>query len=801
LIRGEARAVALGVLLLAVLALVVAVRLEVTTDITYFLPAGAPDADVTLARQLTASELSRTMVLLVDARDTDEAVAASRELEQALRDEPRVASALAFLDGGPPDQLEDALWQLYEPRRFSFLASDPADVPERLSPEALRAAAVHLKRRLALPISGPLSRVAPGDPLLILPDLFQRVAGTRADGLTLAGGRFVTADGRGAVLFLGTTAAPFDSRVQRPLLDGVSAAFDGVNARHGGGLHLAWSGANRFSVRAEDVIQADIGRVSLWSVAGIVALFMVLFRSLRLVLLTLPIMLAGSLAGTAACLVLFGSVHGLTLAFGAALIGVSVDYAAHFYCHHVLAPDPGGPRRTLARIWPALVLGSATTVVGFITLLGSSFPGLREFAVFGAFGIGVSLLATRMFLPGLVQRATPPTRACRAVVYAIEAAAGAPRRRRAVLLVLVAGVLVLAALGLPRARWNDDIADLNRLDPELMREDAAIRDRVGRYEQRRFVVAVGPDEEQALQVNDRVSTALAEAEAAGEIGGFRSAAALVPSAARQRAVDAAVRSDATVASRVQEVLAAEGFQPEAFEPFREALAAPAPRPLAWDDVLGSPLGPLVRPFRVTLDRDVGVLSFLLDVRDEPALQQRLSAVPGARLVDIKAILTEACRAYRARMVSLLLLGMVAVVGLVALRHRAARPTVVACLPALLAALGTVAVLGLAGVALNLLTLVTLLMIVSMGDDFGIFLAETSGDRAALDATHLAVLLSAASTVLSFGLLALSGDPALHSIGLTASVGVCLCLFFAPLVGSALRAVGPPGADRRNADAP
>ena len=121
-----------------------------------------------------------------------------------------------------------------------------------------------------------------------------------------------------------------------------------------------------------------------------------------------------------------------------------------------------------------------------------------------------------MLFRSLVPAVTRPTRFSRAVVELIEGSAAAFGRRRGLVAALVGLVVLIGAVGLPRVRWNDDIADLNRLDPALMQEDAAIRERVMRYEGRRFVVAVAPDEQGALAVNDRVAQVLLEAQAAGE---------------------------------------------------------------------------------------------------------------------------------------------------------------------------------------------------------------------------------------------------------------------------------------------
>ncbi|MFT7583552.1 MAG: putative exporter, partial [Myxococcota bacterium] len=113
--------------------------------------------------------------------------------------------------------------------------------------------------------------------------------------------------------------------------------------------------------------------------------------------------------------------------------------------------------------------------------------------------------------------------------------------------------------------------------------------------------------------------------------------------------------------------------------------------------------------------------------------------------------------------------------------------VAAFVPAVLAAAVTVAVLSLLGRPLNILSLTALLMIVSMGVDYGVFLAEAPGrdgggeGDAHLRATLVALVVACVSTVLGFGLLALSDHPALSSLGLTAGVGVTASVLIAPSV--------------------
>ena len=157
-------------------------RLE--TDIGHFLPGGDDDVEVRLAKELSLGELSRTSLLLIEAPDTDSAVRASMHFEKKLRNEPRVNEHLAFLEGGPSEGLEEALWELYQPRRFAFFAEDPTSAAASLTEASLREAAVHLKKQLALPLSTLVTRVAPEDPTLILPRLFKKLSG-RGEGLQI----------------------------------------------------------------------------------------------------------------------------------------------------------------------------------------------------------------------------------------------------------------------------------------------------------------------------------------------------------------------------------------------------------------------------------------------------------------------------------------------------------------------------------------------------------------------------------------------------------------------------------------
>jgi predicted exporter len=769
---------AIGLVLLCALALVCWRRMAVTTDITHFL---ADETDAQLAgisRQLAQSELTRTMILDVHGEDPAAARAAAKDMAATLQEHPEVG----WLRVGPGAFDGEAIHGLYFPHRMQLLAD-----PQELTDAGLRAAARALKQELGRMTGTFIKKVAPADPLLLYVRQLRGLEAARAGGLTVEDGQFVTEDGH-ALVMLATRHSPFDAGSQAPLQLAIEEAFAGANAARGGGLTLGRSAVARFAIAAEQAMKADIGRISTISLAGLLLLFVAMFRWPRLIaLLMLPLAL-GVAAALAVCLLLFGSVHGLTLAFGATLIGVCIDYSVHLLNHHLLDPRRSTPEVSARRIAPGLWLGALTTIAGFAGLAWTSFPGLREIAVFASVGVLVAVLATRYWLPAMIPRTAEAGSLQRAAASGLARAVTAMGRRRAVVAGLPIAALLVAAIGLPRIQWSDDIKLLTVMDAGMLAEDEAVRDRVARMDGGRFLVAIGRGadvaaaEAAALDVNDQVFARLVAAQAAGELAGFRSLHTFIPGPTAQAASLAAMRAP-DLPGRLDAAFTAEGFKSGSFAPmFAELERAPGPLQLA--ELAASPMGDLVRSFRVELgageaEKTVAVLSFVRGVEDAGALRGRLADVAGAHYFDQQAALAGAYGRYRERTLELVVLGLVAVFGMVWLRHRRAIVALAAFAPAVLAAGASLGILALCGLPIGLLHVVALLLVLSMGVDYGVFLAETREDPEGFAATVLSVLIACLSTVLAFGLLAMSASPALQAIGLTVGLGVLLSLVLAP----------------------
>jgi predicted exporter len=92
---------------------------------------------------------------------------------------------------------------------------------------------------------------------------------------------------------------------------------------------------------------------------------------------------------------------------------------------------------------------------------------------------------------------------------------------------------------------------------------------------------------------------------------------------------------------------------------------------------------------------------------------------------------------------------------------------------------SLAMLGWFGQLFSLFNLFALLLVLGIGVDYGLFFFM-AGDRRA--STSLGVTLSALTTLLAFGLLAVSSTEIVHAFGFTVTCGIVTALLSAPLIG-------------------
>lgn len=770
------RTIAWAVLVLCAL-LYLRASFHMVTDISEFLPQDA-SIEQRVMRDVATGKLARQMVLTVRVPDGDNPADVSRQLEELLRQNDAWMHHIAQLNAGTDEDHADALWKLYQSRVPYFFARTPEEAEKQLSEVGLEDAAQRLRTQLQGPTSMLISRVAPTDPFLVLPRLFERIEQAQAGAVKAYEGRLVTEDDRYAVLFVSTHASAFENDVQQEVIHGITDAFHALNATFDHALTLEMSGVNRISIAAQHTIERDIQRISILSAILLLGLLWLVFGGVRVLVLAAMSLGTGVLMALCAVHLLFGQVHGIALAFGASLIGLAVDYVLHLYSHHAEAPAGRSGQDALRRIVPALLIAASSTLSGFIALGFTGFPGLQEVAVFAVAGLGSALLTVMFVVAHWMPAHIPQTRVRRALGdSALRTLTWMRTARWPVAIPLVAVALVVA-FGLPNVRWSPRLGDSSEFDRTLVQEEERVRARVSQFDQSRLVVSAAPDIETALQSAEQIADLLTRKPL---VEGFASISFFLPSAQRQHVSAERLRSAPELRARFDDAFARAGFRVETFAPFFESLEATLPPPLDVATLADSPLASVIDAFvDETEDRTV-ILTPIRGVQDVDELRAALEDIPHAVFIDESDMMGDVDGEQRRRIARAMVAGLLVVCGLLFWRYRRPRIVVSALVPSVLSVLWTWSMLAILGLQLDVILVAFSLLIISLGVDYGVFLIDTLHDQGPdLRAAMLGVITAGCTTFIGFGLLAASTFPILHRVGLVALFGVSAAMLLSPL---------------------
>ena len=726
------RAALLG-LLATVLAVAAAWRIEPTYDLAYFLPKPASEAQRILIDRLGQGPGAQTIfVALPDATAT-----ASDAVARQMRSLPAIRRVYPQTVPLGIAAVPAVAW------RHRFLLADLPD-DEAAWREIFAARVVDA----SLADSEAALDLIAGDPLLASVGAMERFAAS-APSYMYDGERYLVAQ---------TTVPAFDIGGQTELVTHLRALL-----RNAGFAHARLYGSGVYGAELQSAVRREATLFSVLASISLACLLFWRFRSASLVAAVGMPMLVGAAAGLCALALVYVQVHGIVLAFGFTLLGVVVDYPLHLYSHP----------RSRGAVWPTLWIGVCSTLLAYAAFLLNGAPGIKQLGLFAIVGTGAAALGAAWLVPASAPRAGPT-----------QPAAHAPLRHWpwiTVLLLAVPFVLV-------RTPFSDDLAVLTPLPKATLVADAELRRRMGSSDMGRVVLVRGRDLDAALAGTERVVERLDAAVEAAELSGYTSIVSLLPSHARQRQRQAALRrfvakGDARGdSSAFAKAAAAMNFAAGAFQPFHDAALAAATQEdwLAYDELLAAPeLRPLVDAHLLEVDGAWASLVFLRGFgTDSGIIAARLATLEDTQLVDLKDASQALLASFRERLLMVLGGASVLIGALLLLLTRSLARTIWL--------LGTVAAAALVSTGLgawlrgglSLFEIVALALVAGLGLDYGLFCSRASRDAVEAANTRRAVFICAVSSLLVFGILAFSTTPALHRIGMTVAVGVAVAYLLA-----------------------
>ncbi|MFI5445042.1 MMPL family transporter [Polaromonas sp. UC242_47] len=748
-------------------------RTHVTTDLSAFLPRNPTPEQQLLMDQLRDGLASRLILVGIEGADAPARARLSKQVAQPLRADP----AFVAVNNGEPVNTERDRAYLFNNR---YLLS-PAVTPQRFSTDGLHAALGDSIDLLASPAGLMVKSLLPNDPTGEMVELLGQLdSGTHPP---LVEGAWASRDGARALLLIQTRALGSDTDAQQHAMAAIRQAFD-TASQASPTAKLVMTGPGVFSVTSRETIQSQVSRLSLISILIIATLLLLVYRSpTALVLGFLPV-ISGVLAGVAAVSLGFGSVHGITLGFGTALIGEAVDYSIYLFVQSEQAQ--ADQQHWVHRFWPTIRLGVLTSICGFASLLFSGFPGLAQLGLYAIAGLVAAAAMTRFVLPHLLPATfrIHDVSAIGRVLSRLTERAAALRWSAVIVLLAACAILVLHHDRL----LDEKISSLSPVSRADIALDESLRGDMGAPDVRYLVVISGASREAVLTSSEKVSTLLQAQVEQGELAGFESPSRYLPSIATQRARQSSLPPPDELQARLGQAVQGLPVRAPLFAPFLADVESSRNRPLLQaSDLERTSMAMAVDALLLQQSRGGWTALLPLKAPEGKSIQADkiraalvTTGLSNVLFVDMKAESDRLYSGYLREATLLSLGGLVAIILLLLGIFRSPQRVLRIIAPLVASVITVTAGLALFGQSLVILHLVGLLLVVAVGSNYALFFDRPEPLTPIPHRTLASMLLANLTTVAGFGLLAFSNVSILQAMGSTVAPGVILALVYAAI---------------------
>lgn len=570
----------------------------------------------------------------------------------------------------------------------------------------------------------------------------------------------------------------YDNNVQQHVVDAVVNAETKLKKEYPD-VEILRTGAVFYAEAARVSAEHEVDLIGAGSLIGMLALLYFVFRSIRP--LALGLLSVGFGIGTAFVVTIwmYGEIHLITLVFGASLIGEAIDYAIQYFAAHLGAGSEWEPVSGLKRIAPGLTVALLTSLLAYSVLTLAPFPALSQIGLFALVGLSSAWLTVFLLLPALLVKPSrlDPEMAVATPKYMLSWWQSNVSKR---VCYLIAGLILMVSIpGWLQLYGDDDVHLLVARPVSLATQEAKIMELSGLGNSGQFFLIEGASAEEVLVNEERLTARLASLIADGKLTSYQGVSDFVPSIATQQK-NRQLWADKIFANEqsLRNIFANAGLRDEVVANQIAAFNDSLNGTLIIDDWLKSPISSSARNLWLgKTNHGFASIGLPQGVSNKVNLNDVAKELEGVTFVDKASSISHLLKQYR-EWGGLWLLGVVVLVySTLFVRYKGYQAAII-LIPTLLAIALTLGIFGYRHNPLSLFNIMALMLVLGVGVNYAIFLRE-GGVHAA--ASLAGVLLSAGTTLLSFGLLVFSSMPALSSFGLTLLIGVGVAVLLAPMV--------------------
>lgn len=464
--------------------------IHIQTNVFALLPKEHQDAQLEKTQEYVNQQLNNKVFLVIDAPNDRALQQATDILKQQVTHSQLWQPLKPQLD---TDKFAQTLYQ----HHAGLLSLEDSQLLKQKDYTALTEQALLQVMSPGMPITADLLN---HDPLLLFPRFAMGLSNQNSDQTIELEQGFATIrdeHGYSRLFSLELTQSPYNIDYQKSTtawMQIVDAQLNQLNVK------THWTGTLLFSSFGTQSAEKEISTIGLGSSLGVLLLVWFGFRSLRPMLTEFIAVSSGILVAFAVTHWVFGEIHLMTLVFGASLVGVCVDFSFYFMALQSQHRNVDG-FAILKPVLPSLFMGLMTTLVAYVFLTFTPFPGFRQIAVFSIVGLSAAWVTSILLLPRLkALNAQPAIHTLRFIGSARHYFLQRDFLRYAVIVVIV----LTSTTSLYFLKANDDVRNLQSMDQKLKQEDRYVRERFGQQQGSDYFVIRAENTAQARKTGTSV---------------------------------------------------------------------------------------------------------------------------------------------------------------------------------------------------------------------------------------------------------------------------------------------------------
>ncbi len=740
-----------------------------------------------ISRVFEGSKLSERLVMHVYTKDT-----ANPQLliktAQAFTDslQSRDSSMISEVRLQFPDsQIEQLYSYYYQHLPFYLEEEDYQKIAERISPEGMRLTLQKNYKSLMSPAGMVTKKMLIRDPFSLVAFPLQRANALRGDeDIQLYQNHLLSKDLKHLIFFVTLSNPSNETANNGKLMDDLDALvseFREVSP----GLHIEYFGQAAVAVANADRIKKDVYLTVSIAVFALFLFISFFYKNVSVFFMAITPGIFGAVVAIALLSLVKTTVSAISLGVGSVLLGITIDYALHFFTHYKhqknlqeLFKDISGP----------MLMSSATTACAFFSLLFIRSEALADLGLFAGTSVMVSALYTLLVLPHFVirQKVVVTTKKKNIVERGVTQLAEYPfQKSRWAIGVFV----VLSAVSL--FTWQDYAfeSDMMRINymPEKLADSERNLNEVSTYSANGFyLISTGTDFWEALEHEVAVKKKLQALQRDSLIYSYITVNDIIPPHSQQKerlqqwqAFWAAHEMDSLLAEFYAEARKL-GFQPTAFADFEKLLKQD------YSLLEKQDITPILSVFGDDLiiphsDSVSLVSSVKMSTDDKNTVLQAFEQQPGTLIFDRGYFTAQLVELLQEDFNKLVNLSLIVVFVIILLGYGRIELAIITFIPILLSWLWILGLMGLFGLKFNIVNIIICTFIFGLGIDYSIFVMRGLTQDFKFGLQNLlsykkSIILSAVTTLVGIGVLAFAQHPALQSIALLAIIGILSVIF-------------------------